>query len=419
MEQSCCGPGRSDTSESALNVVSKITVIYNDKLIRFIEGLKRNVDVGALALKDTYMLMPIQKDIREYIIENQSDFDLVDRKKITENNHPNIFAIMICVIIHSLKEYSSFQEILDESQKVRWEIGMHSSNEPNDTGYANSYGEQNFRCACNKACSPENMFIISNLETGMNLATGCECITKTKFIEPHELKVLEKESKKSPHYIGFFLETHKKKMSKNLLKLKESWASIKEKFCYIGGNYGEHLPLAEMFFNNEYSNAIQDVISCNCQFCDKKTKKLLLVVNLKKEKCEEDEILSGCDKCVKILDIKIFEKHGNCQDCGDAHKNRHNNLCNICRKKEDCEFCGERDFLSCKLNPKTNKLGKKRCKTCNEKKYCEICDTNFPSREGWNLCNICFASHAKRCDCGKYILNPKYKKCFSCNFGNN
>ncbi|NDE19537.1 MAG: hypothetical protein EB000_03730, partial [Alphaproteobacteria bacterium] len=128
--------GDPDASKSECNVVSRITIIYDDKFIRFIEKLKRHIDVSALALKDTFMLMPIQKDIREYIIENQSEFDLIDRKKITENNHPNIFAIMICIIIPNLREYSSFQGILDESQKYRWEIGMQSSNEPNDTGYA-------------------------------------------------------------------------------------------------------------------------------------------------------------------------------------------------------------------------------------------------------------------------------------------
>ena len=418
MQEGLCEPLRSDNSESVLNVVSKITTEFNERFKEFIKKLKRNVDVEALALKDTYMLMPIQKDIREYIIENQSEFDLVDRKKITENNHPNIFAIMICVIIHSLNEYSSFQEILDESQKYRWEIGMHSSNDPNDTGYANSYGEQNFRCACNTSCSPENMFLISNLETGMNIAVGCECITKTKFIEPHELKELEKKSKNDPHYIEIARVRHIKKMNEGLSKNKttKTIESVNKNYSYVGGNFGEHKNVANLYFAIENTKKksnyrIEDFAVDCCKVCLQKNIKDNIFIAKIPDNPKKDVVVKAiCKTCIEHLTIKIKRK-GVCDDCGETHRNKNNNYCNDCRRKKCCDGCLMRKNIYCKG----------RCFECSFLNYCKICDKVKVDKAGF-ACSACYNRHAKVCesrDCNKIVVHPKYKKCYSCNFGNN
>lgn len=396
--------GDPDASKSECNVVSRITIIYDDKFIRFIEKLKRHIDVSALALKDTFMLMPIQKDIREYIIENQSEFDLIDRKKITENNHPNIFAIMICIIIPNLREYSSFQGILDESQKYRWEIGMQSSNEPNDTGYANSYGEQNFRCACNKSCSPENMFLISNLETGMNIATGCECITKTKFIEPGDLKELEKKSKNDPHYIAIKRARHIKKMKDGLSKLNETIPSIKSKYSPIGGNFGEHKEAAELHFALKYNGevSVSDFEVKTCDSCNERCNKNYFISEISEDFSKTDEILSVCEHCIDELDFKIKRK-GICDDCGNEHKNRSDNYCNDCRRKECCDNCLMRKNIYCKG----------RCFECSLLNYCKICD-KAPRKQGHQFCGPCYFNCAADCESCDKKIHPKFKKCWNC-----
>jgi len=407
-----------DTSKLECNVVSKITIEFNERFILFMVKLKSQIDVNALALKDTYMLMPIQEDIRNYIIENQLEFDLVGGKKITENNHPNIFAIMICVIIQDLREYDSFQEILDESQKYRWEIGMQSSNELNDTGYENSYGEQNFRCACNKSCSPENMYLISNLETGMNIAVGCECITKTKFIEPHELTELEKKSKNDPHYIAIKRVRHIKKMNDGLSKKRkhETIESIGENFKYIGGNFGQHKHAAELYFSFENDKkktkyTIEDFQRDVCGICDQKNiKDNILLANIPDATNKKTKIKAVCKKCIGYLDNIKFKQKGRCDDCGKEHKNKSDNYCNACRLKEECTICDERDFLD----------GKRRCNICRSYEWCKRCERERVNKKGW-LCKPCYDS-SPLCDspdCNTTITDLRYKTCYPCKFKNN
>jgi hypothetical protein len=72
MEQSCCGPCRSDNSE--LNIVSKITIEFNERFKEFIKKLKivLAVEISGLIFTDIHRLMPTQNIIREYIYKNQT-----------------------------------------------------------------------------------------------------------------------------------------------------------------------------------------------------------------------------------------------------------------------------------------------------------------------------------------------------------
>jgi hypothetical protein len=419
MEQSCCGPGRSDNSESALNVVSKITINFNQKFKDFIKKLKRilSVDISGLIFTDTNRLMPIQNKIREYIYENQGEIDIDGGKKINEKDHPNIFAIMICVIIDELNNYKSFQEVLDESQRFRWEVGMHASNEPNDAGYANSYAEQHFRCACNHVCQPYNMYIICNVKTGLRIAVGDECIKKTKFIESDELTELKNLSKKNPHYIAIRQAVHIKKMNDGLSKKRkrETIESVSEKYSYIGGNYGDHKEIAELHFMliNSDTNSnfkIEDFQRNVCGICDQKNiKDNIFIANIPDVKNKPQRIKALCKTCIDYLNIK-YKKKGVCDDCGELHKNKSDNYCDICRKKKACTNCEKRDFLD----------GKGRCNICHNCKWCKKCEKEIVNKEGW-LCRSCYVK-APLCEspnCNKTITNLRYKTCWSCKSENN
>jgi len=417
MEEEYCPPCRSD---SDLNVVSKITIVFNEKFIAFIKKLKRilAVDISGLTFTDTNRLMPIQDKIREYIYENQTEIDIDGRKKIHEKDHPNIFSIMTCIIIDDLNDYKSFQEVLDESQRFRWEVGMHASNEPNDTGYANSYAEQHFRCACNHPCQPYNMYIICNIKTGLRIAVGDECIKKTNFIEPNELKELKNLSKKNPHYIAIRRAVHVKKMSDGLLKNKktETIESINKNYSYIGGNFGEHKEAANLYFmlenaKRKSNHRIEDFARDCCKLClQKNIKDNIFIAKIPDNPNKNIVIKAICKTCIEYLNIR-FKRKGICDDCGETHKNKSDNYCNDCRLKDYCANCNERTFLD----------EKGRCNDCMYFNYCKICDKVKVDKKGF-ACSTCYNRHAKVCesrDCNKIVVHPKYKKCYSCNFGNN
>jgi len=417
MEQSCCGPCRSDNSE--LNFVSKITIEFNERFKEFIKKLKivLAVEISGLIFTDTNRLMPTQNIIREYIYKNQTEIDINGRKKINEIDYPNVFAIMICVIIDDLINYKTFQDVLDESQRFRWEVGMQASNEPNDTGYANSYADKDFRCACNHPCQPYNMYIICNVKTGLRIAVGDTCIKKTKFIEPDELKELKNLSKKDPHYTAIRRAVHIKKMSDGLSKKRkrETIESVSEKYSYIGGNFGDHKEVAELHFMliNSDTNSnfkIEDFQRNVCGICDQKNiKDNIFIANIPDVKNKPQRIKAVCKTCIDYLNIKC-KKKGVCDDCGELHKNKRDNYCDICRKKKACTNCEKRDFLD----------GKGRCNICHNCKWCKRCEREIVNKDGW-LCRSCY-DKSPLCEspnCNKTITDLRYKTCWSCKSENN
>ena len=116
----------SRTSEEPTNDneehLSKIRVIYNLKFIEFIKKLRRDNDTSALYLNELETILPLQEELREYIVKNQKLFELqYGRLDFGSNSHPEFFAIMICIIIPNLEEYTCFNDILHISLKARRE----------------------------------------------------------------------------------------------------------------------------------------------------------------------------------------------------------------------------------------------------------------------------------------------------------
>jgi len=262
------------------------------------------------------------------------------------------------------------------------------------------------------------MFLISNLETGMNIAVGCECITKTKFIEPYELKELEKKSKNDPHYIAIARVRHIKKMTEGLSKNKttKTIESVNKNYSYIGGNFGEHKDVANLYFAIENAKKksnyrIEDFVEDCCKFClQKNIKHNIFIAKIPDNPKKDVVVKSICKTCIEHLTIKIKRK-GVCDDCGETHRNKNDNYCNDCRRKGACANCDGRKFLD----------GKGRCGDCAYFNYCKICDKVKVDNKGF-ACSACYNRHAKVCesrDCNKIVVHPKYKKCYSCNFGNN
>ena len=382
--------------------LSKIRVIYNPKFINFIKKLRHEKDLTILKLNGLEQILPLQEELREYIFENQKLFDLqYGEIDLTSKSHPDFFAIMICIIFPNLEDYTSFGEILDESQKDRWSITLYSS-ETQEEGFE-AYVANHFKCACNHWCSPENLYIIHNIHSKQNILIGCDCAEKTGFIEPEQIKRIKARREENPKYKKFMEMTERKNeqkykedVEKQLEKLKLSQEIIEKDYGYFGGNYSDHLTF---FYNkrNDYESLdhISDYIKDNCETCSRKTKNKLLLIN------NVLDYYSVCERCCSNFG-KMPKKQGICEDCGAEHRNRSDNYCNECRRKTYCLKCRTRSFCY-----------DGHCSICISKyNFCVDCKRNEVNIKG-HRCNVCY-NKLKKCRCGKIITKSGYKICYSC-----
>jgi hypothetical protein len=384
--------------------ISKIRVIYDFKFIEFIKKLRRDNDLSGLSLDSIEIVLPVQEKLREYIVNNQHLFELQCGKiNYGTESHPDFFAIMICVIIPNLEEYSNFNEILHESKKGLWDMQLFSS-ATQEEGFE-AYAGIGFKCACNHICSPENLFIINNIHSKQNILIGCDCSEKTGFIEPEVIKNIKKESEHNPIYKKAIENTkrnnelkHKEKICTELQKLRETKESIINDYIYCGGNSGEDLDYFNKNSNGLNIDELCDVDKCDkCDTCNQKISNILLLSN------KNDDCLRICKKCCDYFGKMPKKSQRICEDCGSEHRNRSDNYCNECRQKTYCNECKKKDI--CNTNG--------HCKDCVEKYiFCKDCKYIKVLSQGWR-CNQCY-SKLKKCRCGKPITNPKYTSCFGC-----
>ena len=387
--------------EPEQNLGSNLRIIFNENFKIFIKKLKKDIDLSSLKTGLLESAMPIQEEIRKYIEKNQNNLDILKGSLINHspNSYPDFFAILISIIIPDLNFYNSFQEILNESQKSRWNSSLFAIDNMDGIG-------DKFCCACSHDCKPENLYKIHNLESGLNILTGCECILKTKFIEETDIEILQKSREDDKTYKKLIEKTKNenfekriKKFEVGLSKIKEDINSIKS-YQYFGGNFGEH---KEYFITNTETLLIK-IESENCM-CGQTIKNNIFIIN------NDDQIIPLCEWCFKYSKIsspKITQ--GICDDCGIKHKNKSDNFCNICRTKTNCKTC---DIRSICYNDTRSNYYNKRCECCLKFNYCKTCDEIKVTNKGYN-CKKCF-SNLSKCNCGKIITNPKFKKCYKCN----
>jgi len=386
--------------------LSKIRVIFNSKFKQFIANLRRNNDLSNLYLTNMDLILPTQLKLREYIQQNQDQFDM-EHGSININkfeSHPDFFAIMICVIIPNLDLYSNFQEILNESNKHQWHFSLYSSDNQEDG--LEEYAANYFRCACHHSCSPENLFIITNIHSNQNILIGCDCAKKTGFIEPQKIKNTLDKRDNDPKYMRFIEDAKRKNEIKHMTIMREELAkthldidTVKQTYQYYGGTHDEHLEYFNIV-NKDSDNTIEDLVVEECDTCCQKVTKKILLLNT-----DEGQSLCVCVKCCNILEKypkKLQGIKGFCEDCGEKHRNRSDNYCSFCRNKTNCITCRKRDFC-------TNE----HCQDCCTKYiYCSKCNREKVKQRG-HRCQKCF-SKTKKCKCGAIIFNEKYKTCYDC-----
>lgn len=149
-------------------------------------------------------------------------------------------------------------------------------------------------------------------------------------------------------------------------------------FVYKGGNNGSHLNYYKLSYKNDELPPDKDICICGHK----------IIKNCYISNGSQLLTLGIC--CIKRF-IPKEKQRRTCECCGCSHKNRKNNLCNICREKSNitCKCCGYFHKIL------TNNL----CNKCIEK------PTRYKNNK---LINICI-------ECGIDICDKfKYSYCYYC-----
>ena len=103
-----------------------------------------------------------------------------------------------------------------------------------------------------------------------------------------------------------------------------TYEEVKQNWKYAGGNMGSHLNYYNLCYSHLEPPAILD--RCVCE-------------HLIKENCYATNgrdflVIGNC--CIKKF---LSKKTRTCDECGEPHKNRIVNRCNLCRQGR-CDSCG-------------------------------------------------------------------------------
>lgn len=440
---------------------SNIRIIFNTKFKIFIKDIKNdihlidgicNTDNSNIA-HNMRLILETQQSLREYIVNNQHLIDVNGKITLQSKSYPDIFAIMICIIVPKLDTFESFNDVFEETEKDKLYISLYSEQDEGDT-----FAGFRCCCACGQSCLPQNMFVMScenNKNYVMNILVGDVCISKTKFIEPEIIKKLENDKIKNKTYKKFIEIFNKQNKDKYINKVHNSLINLQidiNKYRYIGGNFGDHetnFNFYRLTYEHTHREKLEEISEYNidkCDLCKESIERFILLSN------DDDEVVSLCVKCGEYL--KKIKKRGICDDCGEKHRNRNDNYCNACRKNKTCIKCKERHICDqyqrcesccnkyvfcndCNVKTVLDNLSKcydcydklksicihckerdicdvyQHCKSCSSNKiFCKTCFVNTVKKEGYR-CNSCF-NKLKVCDCGKKILHNRYNECYKC-----
>ena len=380
------------------DTVSNIRVLFNNNLKTFIKNINKIAD-----LKDSELnyIMREQEMIREYIISHQDEINLCKGSLSKgSDSYPDMFAIMICLVVSNIDKYSNFNDVLNNvRQGDNYVLGLYSSTEEDEE----QDDDAHFKCACGHSCKPRNLFRYVGDENN-GIIIGVDCCKKYKFIEPEQLTQLQKESQNNPSYKKYIEKNEKQNMEKKQETIQKSLIKNKinmDNFNYIGGNFKSHINnfvSNKRIFETKYDFIIGDItdfIENKCILCKQYITKVILL-------WDKNEIICLCIKCSEMFN-KI-EKQYVCEDCDNLHDNKKDNYCNECRLKTICVKCNKKEICD-NFN---------RCKSCKSNfKFCSTCNKNTINNDKYKRCKECF-NKLRKCSCGKRITNNKYFECYEC-----
>lgn len=181
--------------KSPNDYLSKITVVFNDKLRIFIKEVQnefKNKLEGTKELGDVrnwINILNIQKEIREYIILHQNRVDYTFAKELVDgysHSMSNLFALHM-MVIGDVDKMTNALDIMEQIDDQHTEAIFYEETEQTDSV-----------CVCSHKCMLKSMFIITNSKTKYNAVIGNECINKYYLVDT---AVIKEAKKKSPEGI--------------------------------------------------------------------------------------------------------------------------------------------------------------------------------------------------------------------------
>jgi hypothetical protein len=185
-----------------------------------------------LTSMDYITLQETQKQVREYFVTHQNEFNIAGRLKKASECCPDYYALLSAVVADlSICEswddvYTQFVSSLHQSDTLYDASNNYMCKDFTLCTYEDDYAPKiKIVCMCSHWCCPENMSIITNYNTGLNALIACDCLEKTGIISSYEFK---KKIKRSDAYAKILVKKEIEK--KNRSNYMNRWENIVLKY---------------------------------------------------------------------------------------------------------------------------------------------------------------------------------------------
>jgi hypothetical protein len=177
---------------------------------------------SGLKSMDYVSLQETQKQIREYFVKNQNELNIAGILKHSYMNCPDFYALISAVICDLsicdswVDVYNQYKSSFNSNQTLYDASGNVINTVFTLCDYSDDYDPKNkIVCMCGHNCCPENMSIITNKFTNLNVLIACDCLEKTGIINSYNFK---NKIKKNDSYakILYKKELEKQKMSNRI-----------------------------------------------------------------------------------------------------------------------------------------------------------------------------------------------------------
>ena len=151
-------------------LISLITIEYDINLTLFKSAVLKEFDIFLLLNKNFDRVIIYQAELFESIMKySYLLHHTKDNQKITLKSHPNNYALMIAMI-SDLSLCDNWEVLLKQTKKYKYGY--------NDFNFTLRNFEAKRNCCCRHTCKIKNLFLMTNIFTGLSVYTGCKCIKK-------------------------------------------------------------------------------------------------------------------------------------------------------------------------------------------------------------------------------------------------
>jgi hypothetical protein len=169
-------------------------VVFDNRLRLCLMNIPSQI-LNNLRINDYEVLQKTQKELREYLVKHQNEFNIAGRLKHSYENCPDFYALL-CAVIADLSKCETWEDVYSQfTQSVKGDNTLYDSsynelyNKFEFCKYGDNYDPKiQVVCMCSHLCCPENMSIITNPYTKLKSLIACDCLEKTGIITSYQFK---------------------------------------------------------------------------------------------------------------------------------------------------------------------------------------------------------------------------------------